>query len=235
MKTNKYHNRYLQKILAKLANNDPKTKEVVLDGLSLGDEHQQMARLAMSLISNIHIKTLCLNNCGITTKGAHLLAYALGRNRSLDHLWLNNNRIGSSGAAAIAALLANNRTLLTVCLSNNSIGNHGGKSLANVMRQNHSLTDIYVHGNRMSDKIADEINRIQYDEGYGGVYDYQICNNDSNSPDYYDDGTVAESVVSKTFASRILTSIEEVEYESDSNDSGDDCSTTSPCSDDEHL
>lgn len=244
--TTKYQNKYLRKILANLARDDPKTKEVALNGFGIGNENEKMAQLAMSIVSNTHIKILCLNDCGITSKGAHLLAYALGKNKSLDHVWLNHNKIGSSGADAIASALTKNRTLLTLGLSNNSVGNHGGKALAKALRHNHSITDVFVEGNRMSHKVEDEINRICY--GYEAendgdddeIHDYQFsCNHRTNSPnsvDDYDAGTVAESVVSKTFVNRTLDAIKEVDYESDDDSDGDDSSSSSSCmSDDEPM
>jgi len=232
----KYQNHYLRKILANIARDNPKTKEVVLNGFTVDNDH--MAQLTMSLVSNTHIEILCLNDCGITSKGAHLLAYALGKNRSLDHVWLNDNKIGSSGAEAIASSLTKNQTLLTVGLSNNSIGNHGGKALAKAMRQNHSITDVFVEGNRMSDRIEDEINRIcdgEVNDGGGDdIHEFQFCHDGSNRIDNFDAGTVTGSVVSKTYVNRTLDSIKEADYESD-NDSEDDSSTSSSLSDDEPM
>eukprot|EP00571_Detonula_confervacea_P005619 CAMPEP_0172322312 /NCGR_PEP_ID=MMETSP1058-20130122/45559_1 /TAXON_ID=83371 /ORGANISM="Detonula confervacea, Strain CCMP 353" /LENGTH=268 /DNA_ID=CAMNT_0013038031 /DNA_START=57 /DNA_END=863 /DNA_ORIENTATION=- len=231
MKT-KYQNRHLRKILAKLARDDPKTKEVVLNGYTIGNENEKMAQLAMSLVSNTQIKILCLNNCEITSKGAHLLAYAIRRNSSLDHVWLNHNKIGSSGADAIASALEMNQTLLTLSMSNNSIGNHGGKALIKAIRQNHSITDVFVEGNRMSDRIEGEINRICYgaenDDDDDEIHEYQFncCDLDA--------GTVTGSVVSKSFANAMLGSIKEVDYESEY-DSEDDSSSSSSLSNDEPM
>jgi len=243
MKT-KYQTRHLRKILSNLAREDPKTKEVVLNGFNLGDEDEKMARLAMSLVSNRHIKVLCLNNCGITSKGAHLLAYALGKNKSLDHVWLNHNKIGSSGAEAIAAALKTNQTLLTLGLSNNSIGNHGGKALAKALSQNHSITDVFAQGNRMSIRIEDEISRSCYgeeedddDSDADEVIEHPFNSYHRSTPNYplddFDAGTVTGSVVSKSFVNKTLGSIREVDYESDSNDSDDDSMSSSSLSEDE--
>eukprot|EP00579_Thalassiosira_antarctica_P021791 CAMPEP_0201956384 /NCGR_PEP_ID=MMETSP0904-20121228/3817_1 /ASSEMBLY_ACC=CAM_ASM_000553 /TAXON_ID=420261 /ORGANISM="Thalassiosira antarctica, Strain CCMP982" /LENGTH=361 /DNA_ID=CAMNT_0048500887 /DNA_START=44 /DNA_END=1129 /DNA_ORIENTATION=- len=191
----KYQNHYLRKILANIARDNPKTKEVVLNGFTVDNDH--MAQLTMSLVSNTHIEILCLNDCGITSKGAHLLAYALGKNRSLDHVWLNDNKIGSSGAEAIASSLTKNQTLLTVGLSNNSIGNHGGKALAKAMRQNHSITDVFVEGNRMSDRIEDEINRIcdgEVNDGGGDdTHEYQFCHDGSNEKSKQEDNPACKN------------------------------------------
>lgn len=228
MTTTKQHG-HLRKSLSKLARNDPKTKEVVLNGYNIGDENEKMAQLAMSLVGNTRIKILCLNDCGITSKGAHLLAYAIGKNSSLDHVWLNHNKIGSSGAEAIASALEMNQTLLTLSMSNNSIGNHGGKALANALSQNHSITDIFVEGNRMSNRIENEINILCYGAENGD--DDDETQEYSNS----DAGTVsAESVVSTSFATKLLSCIEEVDSESD-NDSDDNSSSSSSMSYDEPM
>lgn len=239
MKT-KHQNRHLRKVLANLARDDPKTKEVVLVGFNIGNEDEKMAQLAMSLVTNKHVKILCLNNCGITSKGAHLLAYALGKNRSLDHVWLNHNKIGSSGADAIASALTTNQTLSTIGLSNNTIGNHGGKALSKALKQNHSITDVFVEGNRMSGRIEDEINRICYgeenDEDSDEIHEYHFnCNHQSthNAIDDFDAGTVAGSVVSKTYVARTLVSIREVDESG--HDSDDDSLSSSSLSEDEPL
>ena len=125
------------------------------------------------------------------------MAYALGKNRSLDHVWLNDNEIGSSGAEAIASSLTKNQTLLTVGLSNNSIGNHGGKALAKAMGQNHSITDVFVEGNRMSDRIEDEIIRVcdgEVDDGGGDdIHEYQFCHDGSNEESKQEDNPARQN------------------------------------------
>lgn len=240
----KHQTRYLSKVLTNLARDDPKTKEVVLNGFVIGNEHDKMAQLAMSIVSNHHIKILCLNNCRITSKGAHLLAYAIGKNRTLEHVWLNGNKIGSSGAEALAKVAAKNKTLLTMGLSNNSIGNHGGKALIKTLRQNPNITDVFVDGNRMSYKVEDEINRICYgeesddeeDEDETEEYHLSSCNRSASHRPYddFDNGTVTGSIISRystSYVTKALTSIKEAEYESES-DSDDDSSTASVMSDD---
>lgn len=227
-------NRHLRKVLSKLARNDSKTKEVILTGFNVGDEGSLLATLTMSLVGNTHVKILCLNNCRITSKGAHLLAYALGKNENLVHLWLNDNNIGSSGAEAIATALATNRTLLTLGLSNNSIGNHGGRALKEAIMKSYSIVDVFLEGNRMSDKIEDQVNKALYgtdDDGEGINGNQFTCNcTDSDS----DAGTHTGSVVSKSFVTRTLGAIKEVDYESD-DDSEDDCSTSSSMCNDEPM
>lgn len=218
----KFQQRYLRKTLAKLARDDPKTKEVVLNGFAIGSEHEKMAQLAMSLVSNTHIKILSLMNCGINSKGAHLLAYALSKNRSLQHVWLSDNKIGSSGAKAIASALARNHSLASLGLAYNSIGSSGGRAIAKAMRQNRSIADVFVECNQMSMRVEDEINRICYEDEEEEVDEYHF-----NDCDTY---TVAESIVSKSFVARTLGSIREVDYESDSVED-DDISTSSSESD----
>lgn len=229
---NKYQTRYLKKVLASLNRDDPKLSAVALNGFAIGEDNEKMAQLSMSLIRNKHVKALCLNNCGITSKGAHLLAFALSHNASLEHVSLNHNDIGSSGADAISAALTKNHTLLTLLLAHNSIGNNGGKALARAVRLNRSITDIFIDGNRMSVRVADEINRICY----GGYADDAIESQESKygcDAGIHYSCTVADSVVSKSFVSRTLDSIEEVEYESDSDSSDGDSTASSTISDEE--
>ena len=73
---------------------------------------------------------------------------------------MNDDKIESSGAEAIAPSLTKNQTMLTVGLSNNSIGNHGGTALAEATRQTHSIVDVFAEGNRGSNRVEDEMNRI---------------------------------------------------------------------------
>lgn len=204
----KHQNRHLRKLLTKLTRDNPKIKEVALNGYTIGNENDKMAQLAMSLVGNTQVKILRLNDCAITSKGAHLLAYAIRMNRSLDHVWLDYNKIGSSGADAIASALETNQTLLTLSMSNNTIGNNGGKALLRALRQNQSITDVFVEGNRMSDRIVDGINRVCYG-------DESDEDDDETQESYLDTSTVTGSVVSKSFATRMLSCIQEVDYESD--------------------
>ena len=241
----KQQSRYLQKTLSKLARDDPKTQQVVLNGFTIQDD--KMARLAMSLVGNTHIKILSLNNCGITSQGAHLLAYALSHNRSLSHVWLNQNKIGSSGAEAIASALSKCPSLLTLGLANNSIGNRGGRALADALAQNRTITDVFVQDNRMSGRVEDQIIRIVYYEDESDCDDdineetYPSCHDGiPHSVDVYDDNTtICESVcmsVSSSYLRNTLNSIKEVDYESDSvgsDDHNDSHSTASSTADDD--
>ena len=79
--------RELRKVLAALAKNDRSTTEVVFNGFEIGSE--SLSKLAMNLLNNTVVKVVCLNDCGITSKGAALLAFALRSNTTLRHLWLN--------------------------------------------------------------------------------------------------------------------------------------------------
>lgn len=232
--------RFLQKTITKLARDDPKTQQIVLDGFTIQDD--KMARLAVSLVGNTHIKILSLNDCGITSKGAHLLAYALSHKRSLSHVWLNQNKIGSSGAGALASALSKCPSLLTLGLANNSIGNRGGRALAEALAQNRTITDVFVQDNRMSSRVEDQIIRIVY---YGDESDCDDDNNEEiypscqdgipHSVDVYDDSTTIMSV-SSSYLRNTLNSIKEVDYESDSDSSDDDDdshSTASSTADDD--
>lgn len=241
----KYQTRYIRKIIRGLNRNDPKTTKVALSAFTfLGEEHQLLAQLAMSLVGNTHMRILCLVNCGITSKGAHLLAYALRENTSLCHVWLNGNDIGSSGAGALASSLRTNTTLLTLGLADNTIGNTGGKALARALRENETITNLLVDGNRMSMRVEDEIERVCYgsshrhppqDEGCSGsqgegdeILAYPFPHDEAYGIDHFDYGCCSstETDISASFVNRTLDSIKEVEYE-DNDENDDSPSTTS--------
>lgn len=122
-----------------------------------------MAKLAMALVTNDHVKSLYLHNTGINDKGAELLAFVLRFNKTLEHLSLNQNRIGSEGCAALASALNENRTLVSLGLSNNAITNHGAKKLVKMLKRNYqetSISRIFIDGNHeINEKLADKIDR----------------------------------------------------------------------------
>lgn len=217
----KYQQRHLRKTLKNIAKNDPHTREVVLNGYSFLNE--DVAFLTMALVNNTNINILYLHDCGITAKGAHLLAYALQKNTSLQHLWLNGNKIGSAGAEAIASSLYVNKTLVTLGLANNDVGNYGGKRMAEALTENNSITDIFLEGNRMNERIIDEINRRcageedNYEDDVVHEYNYKCNSCHVDSLDDIDASTVMASVTS-SFGTMMLDSIEEESEEEEDED-----------------
>lgn len=223
MAISKYQQRHLQKTIKKIKRNDSSTTEVVLNGFDFQSE-TTFANLAISLMNNTHVKILYLHGCNITAKGAYLLAFALRSNKTIEHVWLNDNKIGSTGADALASALLVNRSLLSLGLRQNSIGNRGGKALLRAVKKNKTIVGIFLEGNRMSSKIASEINRITAgepepepesdDDDYVlEVYEHQ--------GHYNDDETVTGSVVSKSFVSRTLGAIKEADDEDEDDDESD--------------
>ncbi|KAL7518158.1 hypothetical protein ACHAWX_003012 [Stephanocyclus meneghinianus] len=236
-KVEKYQQRYVRQVLKNIAKNDPNTKEVVLNGFPFQDEC--IASLTMSLINNSHVRILYLHDCGISARGAHLLAYALRKNRTIEHLWLNGNDIGSAGADALANSLRDNCTLQTLGLGGNDIGNHGGKKILESLKHNQVITDIFLEGNRMSDRIIDEICRrcdrtsdhdvstnekpLEYNANNCGF----SCASNYDPLEDLDASTVMSSITS-SYTKRMLESIEEESEENgdqDDTSSADDTST----------
>ncbi|KAL3794553.1 hypothetical protein HJC23_008009 [Cyclotella cryptica] len=227
----KYQQRYVRKVLKNIAKNDPNTKEVVLNGYPFQDEC--IASLTMSLINNSHVRILYLHDCGISARGAHLLAYALRMNRTIEHLWLNGNNIGSAGADALANSLRENRTLQTLGLGDNDIGNHGGKKILESLKHNEVITDIFLEGNRMSVRIIDEVCRrcdrtsehdisTSHKQRESDVNNCAFgCASNFDPLEDLDASTVMSSITS-SYTRRMLESIEE---ESEENDDEDDTSS----------
>ena len=224
----KYQQKYLRKVLKKIAKNDHTTTEVVLNNHPF--EEETVATLTSSLVSNTLIRILYLHNCGINARGAHLLAYAIRNNSSIEHLWLNGNRVGSAGAEALANALRENSTLKTLGLNDNDIGNHGGKRINESLKYNDAITDIFLEGNRMSDRLVDEIGR-RCDRSLieNSQQEHKVSCGGSPVEDYGDESTVMSSVTS-SYTRKMLESIEEEsedQEEEDDDDSDDDVSTIS--------
>ena len=155
--THKFQKKYLRQVIKNIAQNDPDTKEVMLDGHAFTQD--SIAQFTMSLVNNNQVRVLYLQNCGIDDRGAHLIAFALNKNTSVQHLWLNGNTISSSGAVAIANVLGENCTLLTVGLCDNDIGNSGGREIRSALKENQVITDILLDGNRIKERIVNDIAR----------------------------------------------------------------------------
>jgi hypothetical protein len=228
--TTKYQQKHLRKVLKSIAKNDSSTKEVVLNGVPFSEE--SIASLTSSLVSNTHVRILYLHNCGITARGAHLLAYALRKNSSIQHLWLNDNNIGSAGAEALANALRENTSLKTLGLGNNDIGNHGGKRINESLKYNTVITDVFLEGNRMSDRIVDEIcrrcDRTQEEEDDFIAQGKTFSCGSSSSIDPLEDldaSTVMSSITS-SYTKKMLESIEEESEEDEGDDDDSDDSST---------
>jgi hypothetical protein len=229
----KFQRKHLRKVLKSIAKNDASTKEVVLNGLPFSEE--SIASLTSSLVTNTHVRILYLHNCGITPRGAHLLAYALRKNSTIEHLWLNGNSIGSAGAEALANALRENTSLKTLGLGDNDIGNHGGKRINESLKYNKIITDVFLEGNRMSDRIVDEIcrrcDRTQEEQDdclFSSQDKTFTCGSSSNSFDPLEDldaSTVMSSITS-SYTKKMLESIEEEsEEEEEDDDHSEDSST----------
>jgi Ran GTPase-activating protein (RanGAP) involved in mRNA processing and transport len=217
----KYQQKYLRKVLKEIAKNDPTTTEVVLNNHPFQEE--TVATLTSSLVSNTHLRILYLHNCGINARGAHLLAYAIRNNSSIEHLWLNGNRVGSAGAEALANALRDNSTLTTLGLCDNDIGNHGGKRINESLKYNDVITDIFLEGNRMSDRLVEEIGRRCDRSLIEDCHqEHKLSCGGSPVEDYGDESTVMSSVTS-SYTRRMLESIEEEsEEDQEEEDSEDD-------------
>lgn len=231
----KYQQRYVRKVLKSIANNDPNTKEVVLNGYPFQDAC--IASLTMSLVNNSHMRILYLHDCGISARGAHLLAYALRKNRTIEHLWLNGNNIGSAGADALANSLRENRTLQTLGLGDNDIGNHGGKKILESLKHNQVITDIFLEGNRMSERIIDEVCRrcdrtSDHDVSTTNKrYESNVDNCGRSCALNFDpledlDASTVMSSITSSYTRRMLESIEEENEDSDDTSSADDDAST---------
>jgi Ran GTPase-activating protein (RanGAP) involved in mRNA processing and transport len=147
---------YIKQVLKNIAENDPSTKEVSLNGYCFA-EQENILKLTASLANNTHIRTLYLHECGIDDIGASILAFALRKNESIQQLWLKGNMIGDVGASALASALSENRTLRILGLNDNDIGNYGGSAIKQALKHNRVVTDVFLRGNQISEGAKRDI------------------------------------------------------------------------------
>lgn len=133
--------------------------------------------------------------------------------------------MGSAGAEALANALRENRTLKTLGLGENDIGNHGGKRINESLKYNNVITDIFLEGNRMSERIVDEVCR-RCDRTEHEPQECKFsCGSSVDPLEDLDASTVMSSVTS-SYARRMLESIEE-ESEEDQDDEESDSDDSS--------
>jgi hypothetical protein len=96
------------------------------------------------LQSNTTIKTLNLQDCGLTSKGAEYLAHALTSNSTLENLYVGVNNLGDRGIHYIALALEHNHSLKRLRLVTCSLTDVGLRDLAISLQQNKSLTELYI-------------------------------------------------------------------------------------------
>ena len=94
------------------------------------------------------LKTLSLNDLGITSRGAEDLSRALAQNCSLEKLDIGGNNLGDEGIGHLAEALKQNRQLKEFLISNCGITDEGAASLASALHVNNSLKMLHMSGDK---------------------------------------------------------------------------------------
>ena len=92
------------------------------------------------------LKTLILNNCGITSRGAEDLSRSLAQNNSLEKLDISWNNIGDVGIKHVAEALKQNKQLKELWIGGCGITDEGAASLASALTVNNSLKMLHIGG-----------------------------------------------------------------------------------------
>ena len=92
------------------------------------------------------LKTLMLNDCGITSGGAEDLSRALAQNSSLEKLDIGDNNLGDEGISHVAEGLKRHKQLKELWIGDSLITDKGAASLASALTINNSLKMLHMGG-----------------------------------------------------------------------------------------
>jgi Ran GTPase-activating protein (RanGAP) involved in mRNA processing and transport len=114
--------------------------------------HNPIGDTGASLISQAvretaTLKTLILNDCGITSRGAEALSRALAQNSSLERLAIvRNYLVGDWEMSHVADALKQNKQLKELWISQCGMTDNGAASLASALVVNNSLKMLHIGG-----------------------------------------------------------------------------------------
>ena len=113
--------------------------------------HNPIGDTGASLISEAvretaTLKTLTLNNCGITSRGAEDISRALAQNSSLEKLDIGDHNLGDDGISHVAEALEQNKQLKELWISDCGMTDKGAASLASALTVNNSLKMLHIGG-----------------------------------------------------------------------------------------
>ncbi|KUF89825.1 NLRC3 protein [Phytophthora nicotianae] len=122
--------------------------------------------LATSLMKNSTVKSLVLDDCGLTSEALKewVVFFRSGTNTTLRHLSLAHNQIDDDGAEALGAMLqAANTRNMHFDLRGNDLSTHGLQILADAMKNScpASVTTVQVAGNQDDDEPEAEVYRTR--------------------------------------------------------------------------
>jgi hypothetical protein len=94
------------------------------------------------------LKTLILNYCDITSRGAEDLSRALAQNNSLEKLDIGENYLGDEGISHVAKALKQNKQLKELWIGECGMTDKGAASLASALTVNNSLKMLHMGGRK---------------------------------------------------------------------------------------
>ena len=121
--------------------------------------HAAIDAFTEQLKYNTTLKTLWLQECGLTTLSAESLAEALTTNKLLEELTITDNALCDDGIQHLAHALSVNQGLKTLYLVSCGMTDVGLECLAKSLQYNNSLTELHVwnystNPNRITEKIV---------------------------------------------------------------------------------
>jgi hypothetical protein len=110
----------------------------------IGDTGASLISEALKVTATL--KTLILNDCGITSSGVADLSRALAQNSSLEKLDIGLNHLKDEGISHVAEALKQNKPLKELWISYCEMTNKGAASLASALTINNSLKMLHMGG-----------------------------------------------------------------------------------------
>ena len=140
--------------IARLIKNNRTLKELHLGGNEI---KRGISKLAPALAATRSLEVVSLQNSGLGSKGASILAKALETSKvewTLTSLDLAGNDIRLPGIAAFQNLLVMDRRIKSLHLGYNGLGEEGAKLLGLVLKFNYTLKELALQGNHIGDDGA---------------------------------------------------------------------------------
>jgi len=124
--------------------------------LSNNDLGSEGAGIVAKAVMQCHsLRTLALENCGISASAGRTFSTMLQSHQSLENLFLNKNKLSSEGVVAICIGAAEAKCLASVHMAYNDIvTEEASKSISNMMRSCNSLREMNLAGNHIDSRGA---------------------------------------------------------------------------------
>jgi hypothetical protein len=140
--------------------------------------HQEEAVISPEALSILatskSIKSMYLQDIGLTDDHSDVLALELQDNKSLELLDLKDNFFSDDALYTFAVTLKKNKTLTSLDLSGTTISAEGGQALADAMLENHTITNLELDGGleRFSNEFSIPVG--YRDEPWMQALDFQL-------------------------------------------------------------